>query len=59
MLQEYEVTEERRQQTEKIACIPIRIKTHEVYRGEILLNDIYNLNPDYTFTVENKAQVNT
>lgn len=51
-LQEFEVVEERKIPKEKIACITLRIKTSEIYRGEILLNDIFNLNSEYQFTVE-------
>lgn len=51
------VTDEEGEFVEKInkpqeACLTIRIKNEELYRGEILLNDLYNIDSRIDFGVE-------
>lgn len=51
-LQEFEVVENRTIQREQVAIVTVRMKISELYRGEILLNDIYNINNEYEIQLE-------
>lgn len=53
VLKEYETAELSKQSKPRQAIITIRMKISEIYRGEVFLNDIYNLNNEYDITVEN------
>ncbi|MEK5393995.1 hypothetical protein NSQ59_27225 [Margalitia sp. FSL K6-0131] len=52
MLQEQNEVEETNEKKEKVAIITIRMKLSEIYRGEILLNDLYNVNNEINLSVE-------
>lgn len=52
VLKEYDTAEIQEKPKQKQAFITIRMKISEIYRGEVFLHDIYNLNNDYIITVE-------
>lgn len=51
-LQEFEEKDPLSVRKEKTACITLRMKISEIYRGEILLHDMYQLNNEYELNVE-------
>lgn len=52
MLQTHETIEKRSAPKQATACLTIRMRITEIYRGEVLLYDIYQLNQDYEWNVE-------
>lgn len=47
-----EIVERKPSKKEKHAYVTIRMKTQEIYRGEILINDLCNVNSDFELNVE-------